>query len=98
MRNNQLGGILLGLFFLSTLATAGLTLKYNSNIRQLQQLQPILNSVNTGRNLMQALLTDTVEYSKTHPDINRVLQPYITSKPQTAPPPATSTVPAKPSK
>jgi hypothetical protein len=92
MKNNQLAGMLLGLLFLSTLACAALTLKYNSSIRKMQELQPALS----GRNLIQALLAESVEYGKTHPDINGVLQPFIGGKPQSNAPAAAA--PAKPKK
>ncbi|MDB6023636.1 MAG: hypothetical protein JWQ04_3493 [Pedosphaera sp.] len=84
MKNNQLTGMLLGLLFLSTLATVGLIYKYNSSVHKLQALQSEVVAANNARGLVQAILTDTVEYSKTHPDINRLLQPYnMGSKPMT---------------
>ena len=94
MKNNQLTGMFLGLLFLSTLASVGLIYKYNSSFHKLQRLQPELIAANNARSLLQAILNDTLEYSKTHPDINRVLQPYNTGSKPAAP----AAAPAKPAK
>lgn len=91
MKNNQLTSMLLGLLLLSTLATIGLILKYNSSLHKLQRLQPELVAANNARSIVQAILNDTIEYSKTHPDINRLLQPYTAG----AKPAAPAAAPAK---
>ena len=76
MKNNQLATMFLGLLFLSTAFSSFLILRYNSALHRLQNLQPQLVAESNARSLIQAIMNDTIEYSKTHPDINKVLQPY----------------------
>lgn len=84
MKNNQLTGVFLGLFFLSTLGTAYLMLRYNSSVRQLQRVEAGVMTINA----LQSLFNEANEYSKTHPDMKAVLQPF-TVAPRTAAPATT---------
>lgn len=77
MKNNQLTSMLVVLLLLSTLASVGLTIKYNFAFHKVQRLQPELVAANNARNIVQALMNDSIEYSKTHPDLKPVLQPFI---------------------
>jgi len=79
MKNNQLTSMLVVLLLLSTLVSVGLIIKYNFAFHKLKRLQPELVSANNARNIIQALLNDSVEYSKAHPDLKPVLQPYISA-------------------
>ena len=92
MKNNQLAGMLLVLLFLSTLASAGLIYKYDSSLHKLQRLQPNLIAANNARNIVQAIMNDAIEYSKTHADMKALLQPYLGR------PPGPAAAPAKPAK
>ncbi len=78
MKNNQLTGMLLGLVFLSTLASAALMWKYNYTIHKIQSLQsrPEVAEASAAQNVMQSLLNETIEYAKNtkNPDITRMVQ------------------------
>jgi hypothetical protein len=74
MKNNQLTTILLGLLTLSALASVVMCWLYISNTRQRNGLQAQANMVINNRNVMTALVNDTLEYSKTHPAIDPVLE------------------------
>jgi hypothetical protein len=74
MRNNQIAVVLAGLLLLSTLLTAWLTLYYTRSVQKAQKLQPRAVAVGTSRNLIQALITDTMEYSKKNHEIDPILQ------------------------
>ena len=78
MKNNQLTGMLLGLVFLSTLASAALMWKYNYAIHRIQSLQgePAVAEASAAQTVMQQLLNETVEYAKSskNPDITRIVQ------------------------
>ena len=93
MKNNQLTTILLGLLTISALASVVLCWLYISNTRQRNSLQAQANLIVNNRNVMSALVNDTLEYSKTHQGIEPVLEslrlkpvkpaPAATSKPVT---------------
>jgi len=69
--------MLLGLFFLSTAANVGLILMYNSALAKLQNLQTTAFAVH----MVQNLYNESVEYSRTHPDIAPYLKPSASAKP-----------------
>ncbi len=66
---------------------------YISNTRELRTLQTQATLINNNRALINALANDTVEYSKTHPAIDPILEsagfkpgksaPAATTKPAT---------------
>lgn len=89
MKNNLLVGVFLGLFFLSTLITAVMMLKYNRSIQKLQSMQGSIMTMNA----LQSIFNEANEYSKTHPDMKAVLQPFAAAPRPAAP--ATTTHPAK---
>jgi hypothetical protein len=74
MRNNQTTSLLVGMLFLLTVFTGWLTIKYNSSVRQLQQVQTKANNVAVLRNALQSLAAETIEYSKKNPAIEPLLQ------------------------
>jgi hypothetical protein len=74
MKNNQLTTILLGLLTISALASVVLCWLYISNTRQRNALQAQANLIMNNRNVMSALVNDTLEYSKTHQGIDPVLE------------------------
>ena len=93
MKNNPLTTILLGVLTLSALASVVLCWLYISNTRELRTLQTQATLINNNRTLINALASDTVEYSKTHPTIDPILEsaglkpgksaPAATTKPAT---------------
>jgi hypothetical protein len=93
MRNNAFTHLLVGLAALSIVATAGLAFYYVQTVRKLNLLQSEVANKNRNRALINALVNDTLEYSKRNPAIDPLLQSVnIKPKPGTAPMPA----PAKP--
>ena len=74
MKNNPLVTILLGALTLSALASVVLCWLYISNTRELRSLQAQAVQINNNRALIDALARDTVEYSKTHPAIDPLLE------------------------
>jgi hypothetical protein len=74
MKNNPLTTILLGVLTLSALASVVLCWLYISNTRELRALQTQATSINNNRALINALANDTVEYGKTHPAIDPILE------------------------
>ena len=91
MKNNPLTTILLGVLTISSLASVVLCWLYISNTRQLRTLQAQAASINNNRALINALAIDTVEYSKTHPAIDPILESAGLKPGKSAP---TSTKPA----
>ena len=93
MKNNPLTTILLGVLTLSALTSVVLCWLYISNTRELRTLQTQATLINNNRALINALAVDTVEYSKTHPAIDPILEsaglkpgksaPAATTKPAT---------------
>jgi hypothetical protein len=73
MKNNQLTTLLLGLLTISALASVVLCAMYVSNVRQRNTLAAQANLIVNNRNVMSALVNDTLEYSKTHEAIDPIL-------------------------
>ena len=74
MRNNSFTALLVGLLLVSALAAAVQVLRITFATRDLRRLQPRLVEMNVHWNLAQALLNDTLEYSKRNPAIDPLLQ------------------------
>jgi len=74
MKRTPLTNILLGVLTLSALASVLLCWLYISNTRQLRSLQTQASFINSNRAIINALANDTLEYSKTHPAIDPVLE------------------------
>ena len=74
MKNSPLTTILLGVLTLSALASVVLCWLYISNTRELRSLQGQANVINNNRALINSLAADSLEYSKTHPAIDPVLE------------------------
>ena len=74
MKRTPLTTILLGVLTLSALASVLLCWLYISNTRQLRSLQSQATFINNNRTIINALAADTLEYSKTHPAIDPVLE------------------------
>jgi hypothetical protein len=76
MKNTPLTTILLGVLTLSALASIVLCWLYISNTRELRTLQAQAAQINSNRALINALAIDVMEYSKTHQDIEPILESF----------------------
>lgn len=74
MKNSPLTTVLLGVLVLSTLTSVILCWMYISNARELRALQGQALSIQQNRAFITALATDTLEYGKTHPAIEPILE------------------------
>jgi hypothetical protein len=94
MKNNQLTFILVGVFFLTTLATAVLSYKFVSSLHRMQVLQVRMVYVNNTQNFLNQLLNEAAEYGKKNPDIMPLVQSVAAPSPNAAAA-LPSTMPAK---
>ena len=74
MKNNSMTTVLVGALTLSALASVMLCWLYISSTREWRSLQGQANLINNNRTLINALANDTVEYSKSHPAIDPILE------------------------
>ncbi len=74
MRNNSFAAVLVGLLFISAVAAAVQVLRLSFATRDLRRMHPRIVEINAHWNLAQALLNDTLEYSKRNPAIDPLLQ------------------------
>ena len=74
MRNNSFAAVLVGLLFISAVAAAVQVLRLSFATRDLRRMHPRIVEINAHWNLTQALLNDTLEYSKRNPAIDPLLQ------------------------
>ena len=74
MRNNSFAALLVGLLFVSAVAAAVQVLRLSFATRDLRRIQPKLIENSGHLNLTQALINDTLEYSKHNPAIDPLLQ------------------------
>jgi hypothetical protein len=74
MKNSPLTAILLGILVISALGSACLCWSYGKRARELRALQTSLSFINSRNAGINALASDALEYSKTHPDINPILE------------------------
>ena len=94
MKNSPLTTILLGVLTLSALASVVLCWLYISNTRELRSLQTQAAQINNNRALINALASDTVEYSKTHQAMEPILE-SVGLKPGKSAPAAVGKAPTK---
>jgi hypothetical protein len=81
MKNNQLTFILVGVFFLTTLGTVVLGLKFNSSVREFQAADMRHRMFNNTQIFVNQLSAAVSEYSKKDPGINAVLQSFAAQNP-----------------
>ncbi len=74
MKNNQLTLILIILFFLATLDTAWLVIRYNISLHRLQEAQSRGRAALILGKVFNQLIGESVEYSKKNPAIEPILQ------------------------
>jgi hypothetical protein len=67
-------------FVLGVLVVLGVVfaLKTVNRTREVRQLQVQMVNVQRSVNILNLLLNDAVQYGKTHPDINPIIQPFET--------------------
>ncbi len=94
MKNNSILAALVLVLGLSAVFSVIQVFRYRSqfnlNLASARQLQNTAENINRMRGLMQGLANDSIEYSKTHPAIDPILQQF-NLKPASAPAKATST-------
>ena len=74
MKNSPLTTILLGVLAVSTLASVVLCWLNISNTRELRSLQTQATLINNNKAFINALVSESMEYSKTHHDIDPILE------------------------
>lgn len=94
MKNSPLTTIVLVLLVISALGSLVLCWSYVSKARELRTLQSQWAQVNTSQALLNAMVSDVIEYSRTNPAINPILE-SINAKPKTAAAAATNKPAAK---
>jgi hypothetical protein len=78
MKNSQSSSILLGLLAVAALMALVVSVIYVANARELRTLQGRIqlqmNGIQNNRNFIGVLAGDLIEYSKTHQDIDPILE------------------------
>ena len=74
MKSDPLTGTLVGVLAVSVLFSGFYFYSFVKNTREIRQSQIVLMNINARRNAMTALVTDVLEYSKTHPNIDPLLE------------------------
>ena len=64
----------MGVLTISALLSVGLCWTFIANARELRSLQGQASQINNNRAMIQALANETLEYSKTHPAIDPILE------------------------
>jgi len=98
MKSNLLCTVTLGVFLVCALYTVWLSVRYYFSVRELQQLQYQYVAVEQTRNALQSLANEALEYSRTNPSIDPILQQFdLKPKPgaTNAPAQGSQKVPAK---
>ena len=84
MKNNQLTSILVGVFFLMTLGTVVLGLKFNSSFKEFQDADVRHKMLINTQMFLNQLSANVAEYSKKDPDINAMIQSFANANPNPA--------------
>ena len=88
MKNSPLTTILLGVLTVSALASFVLFMLNIFNTRELRTLQPQVAAINNNQATVNALVIDSMEYSKTHHEIDPLLETVGLKPGKAAPVPA----------
>ena len=86
MRNGPLTTILLALLVISALASLVLFWRYSTHGREYRAMQDQVQKIQQNRNFVMALAQDALEYSKTHPAIDPILEEAKLKAPRTGTP------------
>ena len=89
MSKNAFGPLLVAVLFISAGLNVYYALRFAFSSRDLRRIQPQVTEIQTRLNVAQALLNETLEYSKRNPAIDPLLQslnfktnaPGVTSPP-----------------
>jgi hypothetical protein len=73
MKKNSLGTLLVVILAGMVVATAGLSLAYVRYVQKMQKLEIQANTISQNINLVQALASESVEYSHRNPAMRKVL-------------------------
>jgi hypothetical protein len=87
MKNSPLTTILLGVLTVSAMASVVLCWLNIANTRELRSLQSQATLINNNKAFIQALVNETMEYSKTHHEIDPILESVGLKPGKTTPPP-----------
>ena len=74
MKSDPLTGTLVGVLAVSVLMSGYFFYSYVKQTREIRQSQIVLMNINARRQAMNALVMDVMEYSKTHPAIDPILE------------------------
>lgn len=74
MKNDSITGVLVGVLTLCTLLLIYFCVFHIVTIHQVRSIQAKMMAINARRQAINALATDVMEYSKTHPAIDPVLE------------------------
>lgn len=86
MKSDPLTGTLVGVLAVSVLLSGYYFYSYVKNTREIRQSQVLMMNINARRQAINSLVVEVVEYSKTHPAIDPVLEAAnIKQKPGAAP-------------
>jgi len=94
MRNNTLVAIMVALLFCCTALVLIYTLRINVATNRMKSINTQLNAAAAVRQLIQATYGESVNYSKTHPDIIPLLQSFTNNAAPANPAAAIPTAPA----
>ncbi|MCX6914265.1 MAG: hypothetical protein WCK27_12190 [Verrucomicrobiota bacterium] len=89
MKNSPLTTILLGVLTVSALASVVLCWLNIANTRELRTLQSQATLINNNKAFINALVNESMEYSKTHHEIDPILE-SVGLKPGKTTPPSTT--------
>jgi hypothetical protein len=92
MRNSPLTTTLLGVLTLSALASVVMCWLGISNTRELRALQTEATFMNNNKAIVNALVNESMEYSKTHHEIDPILESVGLKPGKATPPPAVKPV------
>jgi hypothetical protein len=76
MKNRSLATFLFWALFVSTLASCAFCWLLMSNTREWRNLQRDVNAMNSFRTGVNALVSDTIEYSKKNPAVDPILESF----------------------
>jgi hypothetical protein len=80
MKRNLLTALLMAALFVNAAGSAFLSYQYVRSVRLLQKVQYQRGLINREMSIFQALLNDTLEYSKKNPKIEPLLQTILKPK------------------
>jgi hypothetical protein len=86
MRNSPLTTVLLALLGISAVLSLFLFWKYSTRGREYRALQVQVAGIQQNRNIIASLAQESLEYSKTHPAIDPILEEAKLKVPKTGVP------------